>query len=317
MIGAEDGSRKTNHATTTTTATDIGVQPITWMETPPVDTPPTGPPTSTATAAIGVQLITNTGKAQQETQREGAISPGPLRPEAQLNDKEAGKIAATAGPSPHPKTAPNTEGPPRLPHKKLQRPSPAPRTSSATSTATPDASTTAHGIVVHGIALRKDLGKVRKWLEASNKLGKTVGIRWLIRKTILVEEEKKTSSVVVYLEKPIEVGDLPDNTTSKHSVVIHGIALRKDLGNVRRWLEASNKDIGKIVGIRWLRRKLILVEEGKTSPVVVYLETQREIAKVTLGGKVVADERVRAGQGKEIGRSRHMLTLGSSHPHYQ
>ncbi|KAF8464853.1 hypothetical protein BDZ91DRAFT_763872 [Kalaharituber pfeilii] len=52
----------------------------------------------------------------------------------------------------------------------------------------------------------QDLGKVRKWLEASNKLGKTVGIRWLRRKTILVEEGKKTSSVVVYLEKPIEVG---------------------------------------------------------------------------------------------------------------
>ncbi|KAF8457837.1 hypothetical protein BDZ91DRAFT_837669 [Kalaharituber pfeilii] len=50
-----------------------------------------------------------------------------------------------------------------------------------------------------------DLGKVRKWLEASNKIGKTVGVRWLRQKARLVEEGKKTSSVVVYLEKSIEV----------------------------------------------------------------------------------------------------------------
>ncbi|KAF8456833.1 hypothetical protein BDZ91DRAFT_800943 [Kalaharituber pfeilii] len=62
--------------------------------------------------------------------------------------------------------------------------------------------------------------------------------------------------------------------------------LRKDLGNVQRWLQASNKDVGKITGIRWLRKKTILLEEGKkTSSVVVYLETPTEIGKVRLGGR--------------------------------
>ncbi|KAF8470025.1 hypothetical protein BDZ91DRAFT_719723 [Kalaharituber pfeilii] len=60
----------------------------------------------------------------------------------------------------------------------------------------------------------------------------------------------------------------------------------RDLGNVRRWLEASNKDLGKITGIRWLRKKTILAEEGKqTSSVVVYLETPTETGKVRLGGR--------------------------------
>ncbi|KAF8441942.1 hypothetical protein BDZ91DRAFT_804024 [Kalaharituber pfeilii] len=78
----------------------------------------------------------------------------------------------------------------------------------------------------------------------------------------------------------------PDNTTSRQGIVVHGIALRKDLGNVRRWLEASKKDIGKTTGIRWLRKKTILTEEGKvTSSVVVYLEKPTDIGKVRLGGR--------------------------------
>ncbi|KAF8461575.1 hypothetical protein BDZ91DRAFT_797830 [Kalaharituber pfeilii] len=91
--------------------------------------------------------------------------------------------------------------------------------------------------------------------------------------------------------------------TTPPGVVVHGIARRKDLGNVRRWLEASNKDLGTIAAIRWLLRKSILVKEGKkTSSAVVYLETQTEVGKVARR-KVVADERVRAGQRKEVGRS--------------
>ncbi|KAF8464234.1 hypothetical protein BDZ91DRAFT_795765 [Kalaharituber pfeilii] len=77
-------------------------------------------------------------------------------------------------------------------------------------------------------------------------------------------------------------------TTSKFSVVVHGVALRKDLGKVRKWLESGNKTIGKTVGIRWLRRKAELVEEGKkTSSVVVYLEEETEIHRVRLGGKLL------------------------------
>ncbi|KAF8460051.1 hypothetical protein BDZ91DRAFT_785532 [Kalaharituber pfeilii] len=105
------------------------------------------------------------------------------------------------GKNPQPPTSPKTPGPSPGPTKN----SSAPPRSRKTQPATPDAATPAHGIVIHGTALRKDLGKVRKWLEASNKLGKTVGIRWLRKKTTLVEEGKKSSSVVLYLEKPTEV----------------------------------------------------------------------------------------------------------------
>ncbi|KAF8452952.1 hypothetical protein BDZ91DRAFT_809209 [Kalaharituber pfeilii] len=101
-----------------------------------------------------------------------------------------GKDKSTQNPGPSP-------GPTKLPSS--------PKKPTTKKPATPDASTPVQGIVVHGIALRKDLGKVRKWLESGNKIGKTVGIRWLRSKTRLVEEGKKTSSVVLYLEKMIEV----------------------------------------------------------------------------------------------------------------
>ncbi|KAF8457342.1 hypothetical protein BDZ91DRAFT_800593 [Kalaharituber pfeilii] len=78
----------------------------------------------------------------------------------------------------------------------------------------------------------------------------------------------------------------PDNTTKRQGIVVHGIALRKELGNVKRWLKASNQDMGKILEIRWLRKKATLVEEGKkTSSAVVYLETQTEIGRIRLGGR--------------------------------
>ncbi|KAF8462815.1 hypothetical protein BDZ91DRAFT_796805 [Kalaharituber pfeilii] len=70
------------------------------------------------------------------------------------------------------------------------------------------------GIVIHGIALRKDLGKVRQWLEAANKeLGKVKGIRWLRKRKLLEEEGKKTSSVVIYLEKEVDVEKGPSAST--------------------------------------------------------------------------------------------------------
>ncbi|KAF8471103.1 hypothetical protein BDZ91DRAFT_838582 [Kalaharituber pfeilii] len=75
-------------------------------------------------------------------------------------------------------------------------------------------------------------------------------------------------------------------TTSKADIVVHGIALRKDLGKVRRLLEAVTKDLGRITGIRWLRKKDTLVNEGKTtSSAVVYLEKTTEVGRVRLGGR--------------------------------
>ncbi|KAF8460721.1 hypothetical protein BDZ91DRAFT_413086 [Kalaharituber pfeilii] len=60
------------------------------------------------------------------------------------------------------------------------------------------------------------------------------------------------------------------------------------LGKVRKWLESGNKRLGKTVGIRWLRRKAELIEEGKkTSSIVVYLEEETEIDRVRLGGKLL------------------------------
>ncbi|KAF8471062.1 hypothetical protein BDZ91DRAFT_846728 [Kalaharituber pfeilii] len=88
--------------------------------------------------------------------------------------------------------------------------------------------------------------------------------------------------------KPSAPTPSTDATTPKFGVVVHGIALRKDLGKVRKWLESGNKTLGKTVGIRWLRRKAELVGEGKkTSSVVVYLEEEREIDRVRLGGKLL------------------------------
>ncbi|KAF8443465.1 hypothetical protein BDZ91DRAFT_803910 [Kalaharituber pfeilii] len=44
--------------------------------------------------------------------------------------------------------------------------------------------------------------------------------------------------------------------------------------------------LGKIRGVRWLRKKAILKEEGKkTSSVVAYLETETKADKVKLGGR--------------------------------
>ncbi|KAF8459262.1 hypothetical protein BDZ91DRAFT_799909 [Kalaharituber pfeilii] len=75
--------------------------------------------------------------------------------------------------------------------------------------------------------------------------------------------------------------------------------LRKNLDNVRRWLTADNKDLKKIVGIRWLRKKDILIGEGKkTSSVVVYLEDQQEIDKVRLGGRWLKASQYEAERGR-------------------
>ncbi|KAF8476773.1 hypothetical protein BDZ91DRAFT_843548 [Kalaharituber pfeilii] len=88
-------------------------------------------------------------------------------------------------------------------------------------------------------------------------------------------------------KSPITAPPRPDAATApKYGVVVHGIALRKDVARVRRWLETGNAGLGKTVGIRWLRKKSVLLEEGKkTSLVVVYLEDNTDIDRVRLGGK--------------------------------
>ncbi|KAF8445456.1 hypothetical protein BDZ91DRAFT_853725 [Kalaharituber pfeilii] len=92
----------------------------------------------------------------------------------------------------------------------------------------------------------------------------------------------------------------PGTTTPKEGIVGHGIALRKDLRNVRRWMEADNKDIGKITGIRWLRNKTILREEGKkTSSVVVYLEDTTEVDRVRLGRRLLRACRYESDRGRK------------------
>ncbi|KAF8438733.1 hypothetical protein BDZ91DRAFT_804261 [Kalaharituber pfeilii] len=92
----------------------------------------------------------------------------------------------------------------------------------------------------------------------------------------------------------------PDNSTTQHGIVIHGIALREDLGKVRGWLEASNKEIGKTRGIRWLRKKTTLMEEGKkTSSAVLYLETQKDVGKVRLGGRWLRTEVYEPDRGRK------------------
>ncbi|KAF8446806.1 hypothetical protein BDZ91DRAFT_853675 [Kalaharituber pfeilii] len=160
-------------------------------------------------------------------------------------------------PEPEPRASQDLRGPQDTPTK-MTTPSKIPTGKNhkhPTQPANPDATTSKYGVVVHGIALRKDLGRIRRWLEEGNpELGKTIGIRWLRKKTLLLEEGKKTSSVVVYLEGGASaekalismIKGQPDATTrGKHGIVIHGIALRKDLGKVKAWLEAANRDLGK------------------------------------------------------------------------
>ncbi|KAF8460012.1 hypothetical protein BDZ91DRAFT_799374 [Kalaharituber pfeilii] len=91
----------------------------------------------------------------------------------------------------------------------------------------------------------------------------------------------------------------PRNPQPKHGIVIHGVALSKDLGKVRRWLETDNQNLGKTTGIRWLRRETLLREEGKkTSSVVVYTQTMKEAGKVRLGGKWLRMEVYEPSRGR-------------------
>ncbi|KAF8475511.1 hypothetical protein BDZ91DRAFT_788206 [Kalaharituber pfeilii] len=83
-------------------------------------------------------------------------------------------------------------------------------------------------------------------------------------------------------------------------IVIHGIALRKDLGKVRQWLEAANKELGKVKGIRWLRKRKLLEEEGKkTSSVVIYLEKEVDVEKVRLSGRWHKSARYESERGRK------------------
>ncbi|KAF8461506.1 hypothetical protein BDZ91DRAFT_736891 [Kalaharituber pfeilii] len=118
-----------------------------------------------------------------------------------LDDVEAKKIA-TAPPIGTSATTATTPSAPKPTLAPTPTPTPKPKTLQTTKARPPThPSTPKSGIVVHGIALRKDLGNVRRWMEADNKdIGRITGIGWLIKKTTLREEGKKTSSVVVYLE---------------------------------------------------------------------------------------------------------------------
>ncbi|KAF8471077.1 hypothetical protein BDZ91DRAFT_717626 [Kalaharituber pfeilii] len=143
-------------------------------------------------------------------------------------------------------------------------------------------------------------------------MGSITGIRWLRKKTILLEEGKKTSSVVVYLETPTETGKvrlggrwLNTSPIGRHAsneinkkkkkkksgrtIVVHGIAVTKKLGKVRDWIETANPWMGKIVVARWLVTKERR-EGKKVSSIVIYLEGEVESdsqtpAKVRLSGK--------------------------------
>ncbi|KAF8434211.1 hypothetical protein BDZ91DRAFT_787341, partial [Kalaharituber pfeilii] len=54
--------------------------------------------------------------------------------------------------------------------------------------------------------VEEGLGEVKKWLAAANEsLGKIKGICWLRKRNLLEEAGKTTSSVVVYLEKEVDV----------------------------------------------------------------------------------------------------------------
>ncbi|KAF8454270.1 hypothetical protein BDZ91DRAFT_786594 [Kalaharituber pfeilii] len=179
--------------------------------------PPTSEDTAPATNPHAIPAPDTRPENARNKKRKGK-TPSPQDSYAikrQLDDKEARRIASappvgdTAGTAPD-NTTPSSSKPTPSPTQKTQTPrTPSrPKTKLPTTPPTPDASTTTKiGIVVHGIALSKDLGKVRRWLEAANQeLGKTTGIRWLRKKDTLVNEGKTTSSAVVYLENHTDVG---------------------------------------------------------------------------------------------------------------
>ncbi|KAF8460756.1 hypothetical protein BDZ91DRAFT_798635 [Kalaharituber pfeilii] len=93
----------------------------------------------------------------------------------------------------------------------------------------------------------------------------------------------------------------PDATTKRNvGIVVHGIALRKDLGKIKQWLQAANKDLGKITGVRWLRKRTLLEEEGKkTSSVVLYLEKETDVGKVKLSGRWLRTTRYESERGRK------------------
>ncbi|KAF8461747.1 hypothetical protein BDZ91DRAFT_797815 [Kalaharituber pfeilii] len=198
----------------------LGLSPITCTEIVPAAlTPENPPPTSRNRVPARKQMppppartqleqptptLSDSSPARKKRKRKGK-KPLPGEPYAikrQLSDEVAQKIASTPSVETHtPTQNPNPFS------GTTQKPDTPPRPPKTASPTTPAANTNPSGIVVHGVALRKDLSKVRKWLEADIKvLGKTVGIRWLKKKTMLVDEGKKTRSVVVYLENTFEGG---------------------------------------------------------------------------------------------------------------
>ncbi|KAF8475106.1 hypothetical protein BDZ91DRAFT_789355 [Kalaharituber pfeilii] len=90
------------------------------------------------------------------------------------------------------------------------------------------------------------------------------------------------------------IDKIPGTAKAVSTIVVNGLIILAIeltisdvyLGKVRKWLESGNDRLGKTVGIRWLRRKTALLEEGKmTSSVVVYLEAATGVDRVRLGGK--------------------------------
>ncbi|KAF8455425.1 hypothetical protein BDZ91DRAFT_801379 [Kalaharituber pfeilii] len=64
--------------------------------------------------------------------------------------------------------------------------------------------------------------------------------------------------------------------------------------------KAANRELGKINGIRWLRKRTILEEEGKkTSSVVVYLGKETEVEKVRLSGRWFRSVRYESERGRK------------------
>ncbi|KAF8438323.1 hypothetical protein BDZ91DRAFT_795596 [Kalaharituber pfeilii] len=133
----------------------------------------------------------------------------------------------------------------------------------------------------------------------------------MVNKTVEMQEESSCSRISIsspfsclpiYLSSPTSshLCHPPATTRGKAGIVIHGIALRKDLGKVKQWLEAANKELGKIRGIRWLRKRDVLEEEGKkTSSVVIYLGKEMDVEKVRLSGRWHKSVRYESERGRK------------------
>ncbi|KAF8469998.1 hypothetical protein BDZ91DRAFT_791989 [Kalaharituber pfeilii] len=322
-------THNTTTTTTTTTTTPLGLSPITSIDTPPVR------PT---TEELGFSSITTCAE-ERPTPEQTAAPPPPTpdpRPENARNKKRKGKTPSPQDPYAIKRqlddkeakkvvSAPRSATPqaPRLTTPPHRAPSPLraqrPTTRHPEFTPVPRPSPPPH----HLPQMPRSMSTRRRAAGTTSTRRRTRRTRWVTSRRsrrrsipggslLLLAISQESQYLIHGIPHRVKVSD-DGYTTSKAGIVVHGIALRKDLGKVRRWLEAANKDLGKTTGIRWLRKDTLVNEGKKTSSAVVYLVKTIEVGRVRLGGRWLPVNQYEWDRGRKYGRRTYWLI---PHPHH-